>query len=89
MSPLIQKIATESPQHLQKLITDNATEIDADFATVVELAQDDDKPPKLTLSFSIVINPDEHGVSNRLSWSVKRQAESCFKLDDPNQPELV
>jgi hypothetical protein len=89
MSPILQKITIESPLHLQRLIESNATDIDADFSTIVELAKDDDKPPKLTLSLAITINPDEHAVSNKLSWSVKRQAESCFKIDDPNQPELV
>lgn len=88
MSPLLAKIIAECPRHLADLLIDSANEIDRDFAEAVEVAQEDDKPPKMVLSFSITINTDEHGVNNKLSWTVRRSTESCFKLDDPNQENL-
>lgn len=88
MSPLLQKIINECPEHLRNLLEESATDIDADFATVIECAGDDDLKPKLVLSFAITINLDEHGVNNKLSWSVKKKAESCFKIDDPDQEEF-
>lgn len=88
MSPLLEKIIAECPKHLADLLIGSADEIDRDFSEAVEVAQEDDKPPKMVLSFSITINTDEHGVNNKLSWTVRRSTESCFKLDDPNQDNL-
>jgi hypothetical protein len=88
MSPLLEKIIAECPEHLRNLLDESASDIDADFATVIECAGDDDLKPKLVLSFAITINPDEHGVNNKLSWSVKKKAESCFSIDDPSQSKL-
>jgi hypothetical protein len=76
---------------VRTLIAESEREILADYATVVEEAQDEEKEkmPPLKLSYAATFDPEKNTVVTKLSWSVKKTRSMDHVLEeDPEQAKF-
>ncbi len=88
MSPKIQAIIEQAPEHLTKLLTEAADQIEEALVAAAAEAQAQEAEAKLSLGFKITMNLDRNAVQYGLGWSVKHTLTSEATLPDPNQPSL-
>lgn len=88
MSPKIQAIIEQAPEHLTKLLTEAADQIEEALVAAAAEAQAQEAEAKLALGFKITLNLDRNAVQYGLGWSVKHTLTSEATLPDPSQPEL-
>ena len=88
MSPKIQAVIAQAPEHLTKLLTEAADQIEEAIVAAAAEAQAQEAEAKLSLGFKITLNLDRNSVQYGLGWSVKHTLTSEATLPDPNQDDL-
>lgn len=88
MNPKLESIAATAAENLKQTIAEAEIELMNAWQDVAAKAQDDEKAPVLSLSFSVKLNLDADTMTTTLSFGVRRKYEIASQIPDPNQSEL-
>ena len=88
MSPKLQSISDYIISHLPELIAKAEDEINAAIESAVDLANEEEKEPILSLPIAVKWNLDTNAIFVKISISFKSEFKSEGRLGDPNQQSL-
>lgn len=88
MNAKLSAIANVSADRLKKAIDTAHDDILAAWDQVNAQAQEEEKDPVLTLSFSIKLDLGGNSLTTVLAYGVRRKVEDSGEIPDPNQEIL-
>jgi len=85
---ILEQIAKHAPTNFLILLRESEGRLIASWLAAIGEAARQDTKPKLKVSLSVDVNPDEGRIEYRITFGARHKSSIEEPFDDPNQPEL-